>query len=291
MTRFSLVALLCALPLVLATTAGAQTVPAAVDTSSAAVSGRTPGVAAPVEDDDLTYDDFTVKAYTLTLYGGWFSGGTFLELPPIDGNRTYVEEGTDRIYGYDGEFLNLDPKFYDAAVKKIEAGPAYGGKLAVYLSDAFHIDITGSYSQGKATTSMRNKQAPEREDWFREQVDEDDGFSVLMGGLNLVYDSTDFRILGLRPYLGFGVGGIINSFTALDDATGLYFQGVGGMNLDVTDKLAVVGQFQVTTFSFSRQELDYGKQVTYGQAFVGLSYFFDVLPEEVRAAREASRDQ
>jgi hypothetical protein len=36
--------------------------------------------------------------------------------------------------------------------------------------------------------------------------------------------------------------------------------------------------------------LEYSKQVTYTQAFLGLSYFFDVIPPDIRAAHEAESE-
>jgi hypothetical protein len=291
MMRLVLVAFLCALVAAgWIPTAAAQDEPESA--TEPTTSGRTSPAEEPTDEEEpLAYEDFTVKAYSLSFYGGRYSGGTFLDLPPIDNDRTFVEEGSDRVMGYDGNWLPLDPNLYDAPQKEIQPGPSFGGALGVYLSDAFHIDLTASYSQGKAVTTVRNKSAEDPENYFREQVDEDDGFSVLMGGANLVYDGNDFRIFGARPFVGIGVGGVINSFTVLDDATGLYFRGIGGLKIDLISSLSLLGQFEVTTFSFSRDELTYAKQMTYTQAFVGLSYFIDVLPADIRAAHDAAGEE
>lgn len=290
MTRLSLLALVGLVFLVStgSPSLGQDMATTALDTMTR--SGRIEADEADAAADDgrLTYDDITVKAYTVTIFGGYFSGGTFLELPPIDNDRTYVEQGSDVVWGYDGEPLPLDPELYDGPIKKIDPGSSIGGKLGVYLSDDFHIDLTASYSQARAITTVRNKR--DRSSTYREEVDSDDGFSVILGGIDLVYDGNDFRIFGMRPFVGFGIGGVINSFSALDDATGLYFRGVGGLNVDLFSNLSLLGQVQVSTFSFSRQELEYSKQVTYGQAFVGLSYVIDVLPPEIRAAHEAEQE-
>jgi len=295
MKRLSLLALACSLLLALAAVPAYTQDMATVALDTMARSGRTATVDDSERDGDaLTYSDYTVKGYKLKIFGGWFSGGTYLELPPIDGDRTFVEEGSDRVMGYDGDWLAIDSNQYDAPIKRIESGPTYGATLGIYLADNFHIDLTATYSEGRATTTMRNKIDPDltfREKPFDDERDNDDEFSVLMGGVGLTYEANDFYIFGMRPFVGFGIGGVINSFRVLDASSGLYFQGLAGLSIDLTRNFAFVGQYQLTTFSFSRDELEYSKQVTYSQAFIGFTLFIDVLPPEIRAAHEAERER
>jgi hypothetical protein len=107
---------------------------------------------APAEEF-TTYGDYTVKAYSISLYGGYFSGDTFFELPPVDDERTFVEQGTNRVMGYDGEWLPLDPELWDAPRKTITSGYTVGGTIGVFLSDLFHFDLDFSYSKTTATTT------------------------------------------------------------------------------------------------------------------------------------------
>lgn len=242
--------------------------------------------AAEAADESLTYDDYTVKAYSLSLYGGYFSGGTFFELPPIADDRTFVEEGTNRVMGYNGEWLPLDPAVYDAPRKRIESGGGFGGTLGIYLSDVFHMDLSLTMSKSKATTTMLYRNPNDPENPYREKVDEDDSFNSYTGGVNLIYDIRNASFAGMFPYVGFGLGGVINSFTVLDDKTALFFEGVGGLRLHLAGDFSLQAQVNLRTFSFLTEELNYSQQVTFANFFVGVSYFIDVVPADVRAARD-----
>lgn len=235
--------------------------------------------------EEPTYDDYTVKAYTLSVFGGYFSGDTFLSLPPL-ADRTFVEPGSNDVMGYDGEWLNLDPNIYDAPTKTIESGTGWGTAVGIYLSDAFHLDLSLTFASASATTDMLNSNPQDPENPYVERVDEDSDVKVYTGGVALMYDAHSFRLFGIYPYVGFGLGGVINSFTKLEDKTGFYFRGIGGLKYDISRKFILFGQANLTTFSFPTEELSYTTQVTYFDFYLGLSLFIDVLPADVRAAHE-----
>ena len=239
-------------------------------------------------DEITTYGDYTVKAYSISLYGGLFSGDTFFELPPVASDRTFVEQGTNRVMGYDGEWLPLDPEIWDAPRKTIKSGSTFGITIGVFLSDLFHFDLDFSYSKTKATTTMQNNSDPD--DIHRELVDEDPDISVFTGGVSLIYDGRPATFYNMFPYVGFGLGGVINRFSHLEDATGLYLMGVAGLKWEFTEWLSAFGQVNVRTFSMATQEVEYNTQVTYTQFVLGVSFFIDVLPPEVRAAHEAAQN-
>ena len=67
--------------------------------------------------------------------------------------------------------------------------------------------------------------------------------------------------------------------TELEDKTALYFRTLGGLVLDLTSDISIYSQFSATTFSFSTEELTYGQQVTYNNAFVGLRWMINVSPD------------
>lgn len=240
----------------------------------------------------LPYEAYTVKAYTITLFGGSFSGTRYLENIPL-GPDTYYGEGFRDIMGYNGEVLEVsrDYQHYDAAHKEIDPGTTIGGRLGIYISDDFHLDLVGSYSTGKAVTTMLYKPDPaDPSKNVRKTVDEDPDFSVYKGGINLMYDARPATIWGAVPHIGFGLGGIINRYSELEDITGLYLQGIFGLKYEVVKNLSLTGQVDVSTFAFKVEELGYSNMVAYTSFNVGLCWYIDVVPEQVRAARYA-RDQ
>jgi hypothetical protein len=223
--------------------------------------------------------NYRLKKVSLALYGGTFSGGTFLELP-TPGPRTQVEEGADAVYRYDGlPFTTLDSRFYSAPIKEIKSSTQVGGTIGFYLSDQFHLDLQLAMASSRATTSFlfadpRTTAA----DTVRVQVDEDPGFKALMGGAGLAFDATSLSFAGITPVAGCAFGGIINRFTELEDKTALYFQVGVGFYHDFGSKIRLSTQFAATTFSFAREELSYGKQVTYTSMSLGLAYLVDMIP-------------
>jgi hypothetical protein len=242
-----------------------------------------------IAEEPSTYDDYTVKAYTLSIFGGYFSGATFFSLPPLE-DRTFVEAGSNDVMGYDGEWLILDPNIYGAPTKEIQPGTGWGTQIGIYLSDSFHLDLALSFASTSATIDMLNLNPSDPDNPYIERVPgesgEDTGVSIITGGAALIYDARSFRLGGIYPFVGFGLGGIINSFTELEDKTALYFRGLGGLKYDLSRKLIVFAQANLTTFSYPTEELNYTTQVTYFDLYLGLALFIDTIPPEVRAAHE-----
>jgi len=235
------------------------------------------------EQAEVPEANYRLKKVSLQFYGGVFSGGTFLELPtPWD--RTDVAEGSDDVYRYDGEVFNLDRRFYSAPQKKIDSGPTFGGQIKFYLSEDFHLDLQLAVATSRATTTFlyddprTPAEDPVRTSPGMEGYDEDPGFKSLMGGGGLCYDASTLTIAGLTPYIGCAFGAVINRFSQLEDKTALYFQISGGFYRGIAENLRIAALFSATTFSFEREELEYGKQVTYGTAALGLSYLVDMVP-------------
>jgi len=276
----------------------------AQDGDPAAAAADTMAAEAVVEA--LEYEDFTVKAYSISLFGGSFSGGRFLDLQEREVRTDYGTPppphilGPGDILGYNGLPLSvarekLDDGItnrYDAAQKEINSGPAYGGRIGVYISDSFHLDIIGSYARSEAVTTMlQRSEDNDPAKAVRVQVDEDVDFATYRGGLSLVYDAHPARIFGLVPRLGFGIGGVINSFSELEEKTSLYLEGSFGLGARVFSTVDIIGQVDVSTFSFDVEELGYSNMVSYNTFSLGISWWIDVLPDGVRAARDAETEQ
>lgn len=251
----------------------------------------------------LKYDDYTVKAYSLTFFYGSFNGARYLDLPEV-GPKTVVTPGVGTmmgpadILGYDGLPLpEARQRFadgtlrYDAAQKEINPGPAFGARIGVYVSDNFHMDLAGTYAQGTAVTTMLRKDQYNPELGTRVQLDEDQGFSVYKGGLALMYDAVPATFWGLTPRLGFGLGGIINRFTELEDNTSLYVEANLALTRRLAKRLDIILQADMTTFAFEVDELGYGNMVNYSTFSLGLSWVIDVLPPDVRARHQAAAGQ
>jgi len=235
--------------------------------------------AAPADGTEVPEANYRLKKVSLALYGGTFSGGTFFELP-TPGPRTMLEEGSDIVYRYDGlPFTTLDSRFYSAPRKEIESSTQFGGTIGFYLSDQFHLDLQLAMASSRAITSFRFADPRTTEaDTIRIQVDEDPGFKALMGGAGLAFDATSLSFAGITPVAGCAFGGIINRFTELEDKTALYFQVGIGFYHDFGSKIRLSTQFAATTFSFAREELSYGKPVTYTNISLGLAYLVDMIP-------------
>ena len=253
------------------------------------------------EEEVLTYDDYTVKGYTITGFGAQFSGAKYLENMDL-GDRTILTQGAGDILGfltgdpsnYDGEVLlvSKDAEHYTGAHKEIKSGPAAGLRIGVYISDDFHLDITGTFAKGEAITTMRYTEDPENnpESTERIEVDRDDGYQMYKGGLALMYDATPATFFGIVPRLGFGLGGIINRFSELSDVTGLYLEGNFGLNYELFNNFQIGGQVDLTNFAYDVQELGYANMVNYVTYSLGLTVFLDSVPPEVRASHLAEKN-
>ncbi len=252
--------------------------------------------------EDLDYEDYTVKAYSLTVNFGSYTGFTFLDLPMV-GDRTVITPGTGDelqagdVLGYDGLplpearqlFDGTNVRVYDAPIKKIESGTTYGGRIGIYVNDDFHLDLLGSYTKARATLTMVKKDQLDPAKNERLLLSWDDNFTVYKGGLSLVYDARPARFLGLTPRVGFGLGGLINRFENLEDKTSVYIEGTLALTRRFGKSLDVIAQADVTNFAFDVDELGHSNMVNYATFSIGVSWFFDVLPASVRAAREAAR--
>jgi hypothetical protein len=252
-------------------------------------------------EENLKYDDYTVKAYRLSVFGGHFSGATYLENQEL-WERTVLTPGAGDIFAYDGTVLpesraeyESGPMAgelkYDAAHKTIEPGSAFGGRVGIYISRDFHLDLLGTYATGKAVTTMIGppdvNSAYDPELIKRREIDTDDGFKMVKGGLALMYDARPATFFGIMPRLGFGLGGIINRYTYLEDKTALYLEGNFGLSYELFDDFNLTGQVDLTSFAFQVDELGYSNMVNYATFSLGVSWFIDVVPAEVRAAHQA----
>lgn len=265
-----------------------------------------------VESDDayvLDYGDYTVKGYALSFGGGSFSGATFLDLQPIGPRTTYPintgeELGPGDILGYNGLPLEQSRArdsenlpLFDEARKEIRSGPAFGGRVGIYVAEHFHLDVVGVYAQGEAVTSMvyrgeTNDALQNGRRYTGAELDPaaiDEGFSILKGGVGLMYDAENAKIFGITPRLGFGLGGIINSFSQLEDKTALYLEGTLGLDYEVARNVNVFAQADITTFAFEVDELGYSNMVNYKTFSLGLTWFTSVLPAGVREAHLAGQ--
>jgi hypothetical protein len=242
-----------------------------------------------IDEEELHYSDYKVKAYSLTGFYGDFSGTTYLENMEL-GPRTVYEEGANYIIGYDGNVLQVsrDDVHYDAAHKKIESGPAFGARIGIHVNKDFHMDLIGTYATGRAVTTMLYKPDPDDSSLNqRIEVDSDDGFSLVKGGVHLGYDAHPITFWGITPRLGFGLGGLINRYTVLEDKTALYLEGNFGLKVGIVSNLSLAAQADLTTFAYKVDELGYSNIVKYYTYTLGLTWFFDVIPEDVRAAHVA----
>jgi len=281
----------------------AQNAPAPADTASA-----------PPPPVLGKWSDYAVKAYRLEIFGGSYSGGTFLDSQPI-ADRTVIQDGKDPLFAYNPDGSGIlapynsmlriedgiilyphldnnapDNRYFNAPRKEIKSGSVFGARIGIYIADAFHLDLVGSYATGTAVTSMlydADGEAGTKFDPVRVTIEEDDGFKVYMGGLDAMYDAVPATFMGLTPHLGFGLGGIINRYTYLADKTGLYLKGNFGLSTHLRRNLDLYARAEVTEFAFEVDELGYSNMIGYTNLTLGLNWFLDVLPAPVRAAHEA----
>lgn len=249
----------------------------------------------PLEADtepepELGWDDYAIKGYSIEFFGGMFGGDTYLDLP-VKGPRTEVEEGSDNVRAYDGTWLqrgsNIE-EYYDGPTKVLENGITLGFKVGSYLTENFHLDLVFSYTRSEAVLTMVNSE--DEENPVREEISRDDSVQIIRGGLEMVYDIDRFGLVGFHPYFGFGVGGLIHRFSALEDRGELYLVGTFGAKRQLFGNASAFVQFDLTNYSISREELDYNTNMMVTDITVGLSFFMDVVPGDVRAARAAEND-
>jgi hypothetical protein len=244
---------------------------------------------AEAQPEPETWQDYSIKAYTIRIFGGRFGGDEYLNLPVL-GPRTFEEIGANRVMSYDGTWWEpgeLDYRIYDGPVKRIEDGYTFGLTIGAYLADQFHMDITFAYSSTEAFLTMVNTEDPDNQ--FREEIDRDPNVQVFRGSLQLTYDLDNFQFLGFRPYLGFGFGGVINRFSNLDDMGELFLVGTAGFQRQFSEQISFFLQANAATFAMGREELHYTTSVTYTDLTAGLSFFFDVVPADVRAQHAAQQ--
>ena len=238
-------------------------------------------------EPELTWESYGIKGYSIQFFGGSFKGAQYLDLP-VKGARTQVEARSDLVMSYDGTWWEpdeLDYNVYDGPVKTIEDGYTYGIKIGSHISDSFHLDLTFSYSATEAQLTMVNSEDPLNV--FREEIDRDDSVQVFRGAISMMFDLRRFDLLEIYPYFGFGFGGIINRFSNLPDTGGLYMLGSFGLQRQIVGSTSLFVQFDLTTFPMSRQELHYTKTVNYTDITLGISFFIDTVPADVRAIHEA----
>jgi len=243
-----------------------------------------------VPEELLVYEDYVVKGYTITMFGGSFSGAKYLENMDLSG-RTVLTPGAGDIMGYDGEVLlvSQDADHYTGAHKEIEDGPAFGTRIGIYISDDFHLDIIGTFAKGNAVTTMAYTEDPiyAPEKTVRIEVDRDNGYQMYKGGLALSYDATPATFYGIVPNIGFGLGGLINRYSELADVTGLYLEGNFGLKYELFNNFQIGGQVDLTNFAYDVEELGYSNMVNFVTFSLGLTVFLDVIPPEVRASHLA----
>lgn len=276
--------------------------PTDAKTAEAAVTDATAADAAATSAKPLEWKDYKVKGYSLSLYGGSFSGATYLDLMEIS-DRTFYSADAGQIIAYDGsgalaESINMwspDPaqRKYNAPRKEIEPGKAIGGRIGIYVADDFHLDLVGNYMSGRAVTTMLynpDKTNPENV-WTRVEVDEDTGFRAYKGGLSLMYDARPATFFGITPQLGFGLGGVINRYTELEDKTALYLEGNFGLAYQALENLKVIARSDLAIFAYEVDELGYSNMVSYKNFTIGAAWFIDTVPADVRAKHVADRSK
>ncbi len=229
----------------------------------------------------------SIKKISLSFGGGYYSGDTYYELPPMS-ERAQVADHTFDITLFNGTILPMgtgthdNPNGLSAPRKEIDAGSTFYGDVGFYLSDEFHIDLRFAVSRGDAILSLERiedgEPTGERVYGTEEEGWVDTGFKSYMAGMDLTYDTRQLAFLGLTPYFGFGIGGVINSFTALEDKTGLYFNLYGGLLRPLGRGLQLDARLSAATYPFETEEVNYSQQVTMMTATIGLTKVFDVKP-------------
>ena len=99
-----------------------------------------------------------------------------------------------------------------------------------------------------------------------------------------MYDAKPATFFGIMPRLGFGLGGIINRYSELADKTALYLEGNFGLELRDCSTTSSRRPGRPDHLRLRGRELGYTNMVNYTTFTVGLTWFIDVVPAEVRAA-------
>ena len=259
---------------------------------------------APVPPEKFEkYEDFIVKGYSISFSAGHFLGATYLDNQLL-ADTAYYTQGANDIRRYhpndeDGFGTSLpqsteldgDERFvYDAAQKEAEPGEGYSLRVGIYIADNFHLDMAGTYINSRASTTMMHLYDYDKpESYIREEVDHDDGFKIYKGGLALMYDAEPAKFLGITPRLGFGLVGIINRYSELEDKTALYLEANFALNYRLFKNLDLTGQIDSATFAFEVDELGYSNMVHYTTFSIGACWFVDVLPPDIRAQHLADK--
>jgi hypothetical protein len=226
-----------------------------------------------------------IKKISVSFHGGYYSGASYFELPELD-DRAQLEELSNTLRLFDNNDLDLGSEIPITGIgapisKELDPGSFYYARVGFYLSDAIHIDLFGSYTKSTASIHVSEFRFGERIGSVTFPEDSrylDNDFKVYMGGMSLQYDAFELQKLGFVPFFGFGFGGIINRFTALEDKTALYFQMSGGLAYPITDHFRLETRASVTTYSFSTEEVDYANQVVSTNFSFGGTFTFDVKP-------------
>jgi len=229
----------------------------------------------------------SIKKISLDFGGGYYSGDTYYSLPPMN-RRAQVAAHSFDVTLFNGTILDMGtgthdfPNGWTAPRKEIESGSAYYGAVGFYLSDAFHLDLRVAVATSRAIFSVEQLHdgeptgeriyGTEQDGWI------DSGFKSYLGGLDVTYDTRQLGVLGMTPYFGFGIGGVINSFTTLEDKTGLYFNLYGGLLRPLGHGFELDGRLSAATYPFATEEISYSQQVTMLTATLGLIKKFDVTP-------------
>lgn len=249
---------------------------------------------ATVAEPELTWRDFSVKAYTVQVFGGRFGGAQYLNLPIIADRVQFATR--PRVMSYRGDWWRhgehegeLDYNVWDSPIKTIEDGLTFGLKLGSYITDDFHLDFCFAYSSTQAVLTMVNIDEDDPNYLVRSEIDRDPNVQILRAALQMTYDIRDFQLFGFQPYFGLGFGGVLNRFSNLTDVGSLFLVGSFGMIGRLSGDISLFLQTDMTTFTMARDELHYTTLVTYRDFSAGLSFYFDVVPPEIRSLHEAQQ--
>lgn len=226
---------------------------------------------------------FGLNRIELSLYGGWFGGATFLDLPVIA--EAANDLGATDILDFSGNPLGRPhyPGQIDAAKKEIEDGWMAGFGAAFFLSPSFAIELVGSYGSSEASVTGQyvdqenlpeEDPTPGRFEWDRSSMD------WIMGGANMLYVFSPDR--KVKPFVQLGLGGILNRFPKTDDTGALYFSFAAGARYQLSERLDVEAQYQSVLFTWDQDEVALNETVQYPMVTLGLVWKYEV-PEETPA--------
>ncbi len=236
--------------------------------------------------DESSPSSGTIKRIELSLFGGWFGGVTYLDLPPIAPLTTDL--GASNILDFNDDPL-APPKYpgqIDATRKFVEDGYFGGITATFFVSDAFGLELIGAYgkSQTAVTGQYRDIELVDKDHPFYDPSQDQGRFewdrsdmSWIQGGINMVYV---FGKRKLKPYVLLGVGGLLNSFPNASSTGALYFQYGGGFRYVLSDDLDMKIGLSSTLFTWDQDEVSLNRTVQYPMASIGLIWKYQV-PAEV----------